>query len=146
MNPNDPLSLLIPVVGIALVLGAVWLTRGAQRVRLDRPVMLRRLAEDAPDFIFAEFAGDLNGQGAIASERSGPALALLWIVGNQIVVRLLSAGAVRRVERRPASDGTTLAVETGDFTLGQFALRLPSGEAERWAERFDRLARRARAA
>jgi len=54
LDPKDPITLLIPLIGIALILLAVWLAGGTRRTRLDRALVLRRLAEDLPGFAAAE--------------------------------------------------------------------------------------------
>lgn len=137
MDPTDPLSLLVPLLGIALILLAVWLTGGARRARLDRALVLARLGEDLPDFAAGEMAIAADGGSAIVADAGG-ALALVFAAGDKVVVRTLERGGARRV----TVEGELLTLDTGDFTHGRFALRLP-GEAARWAAR---LAPRERAA
>jgi hypothetical protein len=134
VDPTRPITLLVPLIGIALILAAVWLTGGAQRARLDRAQVLRRLAEDMPRFAAAELAIAADGGTAIAADAEGSALVLVFIAGDKIVTRRLGRGEVRRVDT--AQD--LLVIDTGDFAHGRFALGLAGG-AERWAARLARL-------
>ena len=130
MDPNNPVSLLIPLIGIALILAAVWLTGGARRARLDRALVLRRLGEDLPEFIAGEMVIDADAATALAAGADG-AFALLFAAGDKVVVRALSRAELRRV----SVAGDRLEIDTGAFTHGRFALALP-GEAARWARRL----------
>lgn len=127
MDPKNPVSLLVPLLGIALILLAVWLTGGARRARLDRALVLARLGEDLPRFSASEMAIAADAATAIVRGVRG-ALALVFVAGDKVVVRALERDAVRRV----AVAGDRLMIDTGDFTHGRFALALP-GEAARWA-------------
>ena len=140
MDPSRPITLLIPLIGIALILVAVWLSGGARRVRLDGELMRRRLAEDVPQFTPAEMASD--GATGIATDAKGLALILVFVAGDKIAVRRLGRGEVRRVETAQG----VLAIDTGDFTHRRFALNLGAEAAERWAERLARLMPEAQAA
>ena len=130
MDPKNPITLLVPLVGIALILLAVWLTGGARRARLDRALVLARLAEDLPDFAASEMAIAADGTGALVASAAG-ALAVAFVAGDKVVVRALPRGALRRVDLA----GERLLIETDEFTHGRFALTLP-GEAARWAARL----------
>ncbi len=131
MDPKNPVTLLIPLVGIALILAAVWLTGGARRARLDRALVLRRLAEDLPDFAAGEMVIDADGAGALIAEAGGTAHAVAFAAGDKVVVRRLE----RRDLRRVALAGDRLTIDTGDFTHGRVVLALP-GEGARWAARL----------
>src|SRR5579863_5106395 len=146
MDPTNPVTLLIPLIGIALVLGAVWLAGGTRPFRLDPATARRRLAEDAPGFTAAELALDEDGAGAIAAASDGPQLALLFVAGDKVGVRVLAAGDVRGIERQPAASGERLSIATSDFALGRFALRLPADAAALWSGRLTRLIAAARGA
>jgi hypothetical protein len=50
LDPKNPITLLIPLIGIALILLAVWVAGGTRRARLGRALVLRRLADDLPGF------------------------------------------------------------------------------------------------
>jgi hypothetical protein len=128
MDPNNPVTLLIPLIGIALILAAVWLTGGARRARLDRALVLRRLAEDLPGFVAGEIVIDAEGAQALVAAVDGASHAVLFAAGDKVVVRRLARGDLRRV----AAERDRLTIDTGDFTHGRFALSLP-GEAARWA-------------
>jgi hypothetical protein len=130
MDPKNPLSLLIPLVGIALILLAVWLTGGARRARLDRALVLARLGEDLPDFTPVEVAVDADAATALAVGADGT-LVLIFAAGDKVVVRALEPGEVRRV----AVAGDRLIIDTSAFTHGRFALALPAAAA-RWAQRL----------
>jgi hypothetical protein len=130
MDPNNPVSLLIPLIGIALILAAVWLTGGARRARLDRALVLRRLGEDLPEFIAGEMVIDADAATALAAGADG-AFALLFAAGDKVVVRALSRAELGRV----SVAGDRLEIDTCAFTHGHFALALP-GEAARWARRL----------
>ena len=71
MSLSHPITLLIPLGGIALILVAVWLTGGARRARLDRALVLCRLDEDLPDFAVAETSVDADGATALALADDG---------------------------------------------------------------------------
>jgi hypothetical protein len=129
MDPTNPLSLLIPLIGIALILTAVWLT-GAPPVRLDRALVLARLGEDLPDFVASEIVIDADRTAALAAGGDA-ALVLLFAAGDRVVVRPLERGEVRRV----GVDGDRLTIDTDAFTRRRFALTLP-GAALRWAQRL----------
>jgi len=43
MDPKNPVSLLVPLIGIALILAAVWLTGGAWRAWLETRDLLQQL-------------------------------------------------------------------------------------------------------
>ena len=127
MDTKNPITLLIPLIGIALILAAVWLTGGGRRARLDRDLVLRRLAEDLPGFAAGEVVIDAGAANAIAASADGRGFALIFAAGDKVVVRPLAAQDWRRI----TISGDGLAIETGDFTHGRFVLALP-GEAERW--------------
>ena len=130
MDPQNPLSLLVPLIGIALILAAVWLTGGARRARLDRALVLARLGEDLSDFVAGEIAIDADAAVALAAGMDGT-LALVFAAGDKVVVRALEQGEVRRV----SVAGDRLLIDTGAFAHGRFALALP-GAASRWARRL----------
>jgi hypothetical protein len=131
MDPKNPLTLLIPLIGIALILAAVWLTGGARRVLLDRALVLRRLAEDLPDFVAGEMAIDAARAQALVAAADGGSHAVVFAAGDKVVVRPLE----RRDLRRVAVERDTLVIDTDDFAHGRFALALP-GEAAGWAARL----------
>ncbi|HZB93916.1 MAG TPA: hypothetical protein VE397_20880 [Stellaceae bacterium] len=128
MDPKNPATLLVPLIGIALILAAVWLTGGARRARLDPALVLRRLAEDLPAFLPGEVAIDAENMQALVAAADGSAPAIVFAAGDKLVVRLLAPGELRRV----ALAGDRLLIDTGAFTHGRFALALP-GAAARWA-------------
>ena len=142
MSPMNPLALLIPLGGIALILVAVWLTGGARRARLDRALVLRRLDEDLPDFAVAEMSIDTDGATALAMADDGT-LALIFVAGDKVVVRPLAAHDIRRVAQERSGDEVRLVIDTGDFTHGRIALRLAAAEAARWQARLSPPARAA---
>lgn len=131
MDPKNPVTLLIPLIGIALILAAVWLTGGARRARLDRALVLKRLAEDLPGFAAGEIAITADEAAALVAEAGGAGQAVLFAAGDKVVVRKLDARDLRRV----AVEGERLSIETGDFAHGRFDLALP-GAAARWAARL----------
>jgi Fatty acid hydroxylase superfamily len=69
LDPKDPIILLIPLIGIALILLAVWLAGGTRARRLDRALVLRRLAEDLPGFAAAEIVIGAGGRQRHRRER-----------------------------------------------------------------------------
>lgn len=129
MDPKNPITLLVPLLGIALILLAVWLAGGTRRVRLDRALVLRRLAEDLPDFAAGEMAIDKNGAAALIA--GAPGFAIAFAAGDKIGVRALPAKEVRSV----LADGSRLVIDTGDFAHRRFALDLAE-PAEPWAWRL----------
>lgn len=131
MDPTNPITLLIPLIGIALILAAVWLTGGAGRARLDRALALRRLAEDLPGFAAGEIAIAADGSTALAASEDGSAFALVFAAGGKVAVRRLGRAEVRSV----TITGDGLVIDTDDFAHGRFELGLP-GDAERWARRL----------
>jgi hypothetical protein len=131
LDPKDPITLLIPLIGIALILLAVWLAGGTRRARLDRALVLRRLAEDLPGFAAAEIVIDAAAANAIAASADGRDFAIVFAAGDKVVVRPIAA----RDGRRITLSGDSLVIDTGDFTRGRFVLALP-GEAERWLARL----------
>ena len=136
MDPTNPVAMLIPLVGIALILAAVWLTGGARRALLDRALVLRRIDEDLPGFAAAEVSIDADAATAIAATADGASLALIFAAGDKVVVRPLAPRDIRRHSQEPMRDGVCLVIDTGDFTHGRFALRLSSAEAARWQARL----------
>ena len=142
MSLTNPITLLIPLGGIALILVAVWLTGGARRARLDRGLVLRRLDEDLPDFAVAETSIDADAATALAMADDGT-LALIFVAGDKVVVRPLVAHDVRRVAQERVGDDMRLIIETGEFTHGRVALRLSAAEAARWQARLTPPARAA---
>jgi hypothetical protein len=133
LDPKNPITLLIPLLGIALILLAVWLTGGARRARLDRALVLRRLAEDLPGFAAAEIVIDADAANAIAASADGRDFAVVFAAGGKVVVRSVAPRDWRRI----TLSGDGLVIDTGDFTHGRFVLALP-GEAERWMARLAR--------
>jgi hypothetical protein len=131
LDPKNPITLLIPLIGIALILLAVWLTGGTRRARLDRTLVLRRLAEDLPGFAAAEIVIDADGANALAASAEGRGFAIVFAAGDKVVVRSLA----RRDWRRITVSGEGLVIDTGDFAHGRFVLALP-GDAERWMARL----------
>jgi hypothetical protein len=131
MDATNPLAALVPLIGIALILLAVRLTGGARRVRLDRALVLRRLAEDLPDFAAGEMVIGDDAATALVGSADGTSCAVLFAAGDRVVVRLLGRGDVRRV----GVEAGRLVIDTGDFTHGRFELAL-AGAAERWAARL----------
>jgi hypothetical protein len=129
MDPTNPLSLLVPLIGIALILTAVWLT-GAAPARLDRALVLKRLGEDLPDVVADEIAIGADRRTALAAAADG-SVVVVFAAGDRVVVRPLARGEVRRV----GVDGDRLTIETDGFTHGRFALALP-GVAPHWARRL----------
>ena len=142
MNPANPITLLIPLGGIALILLAVWLAGGARRARLDLALVLRRLDEDLPDFAATEICIDADAATAIAAAGDG-ALALIFAAGDRVVVRPLAAREIRRVAQESAGDAMRLVIDTGEFTHGRITLRLSAAEAARWQARLPPAARAA---
>jgi hypothetical protein len=142
MSLSHPITLLIPLGGIALILMAVWLTGGARRARLDRALALRRLDEDLPDFAVAEMSIDRDGVTALALA-DDRALALIFVAGGKAVVRPLAAQDIRRVAQEGSGDEVRLVIETAEFTRGRVALRLSAAEAARWQARLPLAARAA---
>jgi hypothetical protein len=130
MDPNHPVTLLVPLLGIALILAAVWLTGGRRRVHLDRALVLRRLAEDLPGFVAGEMAIDADAAHALVAEAQGAAYAIVFAAGDSVVVRRLEPR-----DLRVAVEGERLRLETGEFAHGRFTLAFP-GEAARWAARL----------
>jgi hypothetical protein len=129
MDPTNPLSLLVPLIGIALILGAVWLT-GAPPVRLDRALVLERLREDLPDFIAGDVVIDGDQKTALAIGAEGMPV-IIFGAGDRVVVRALERGDLRQVQVLD----DRLIIDTGAFTHARFALTLP-GAAAGWAERL----------
>src|SRR6185312_10820063 len=142
MSLAHPVTLLIPLGGIALILLAVWLSGGARRARLDRALVLRRLDEDLPDFSAAEMCIDADAATAIAAA-ADRALALIFVAGDKVVVRPLPAHDIRRVVQERAGEAVRLVIDTGEFTHGRVALLLPAAEAARWQARLPEAARAA---
>jgi hypothetical protein len=142
MSLSHPITLLIPLGGIALILMAVWLTGGARRARLDRALVLRRLDEDLPDFAVAEMSIDADSAAAIAAADDG-SLALIFAAGGKAVVRPLAAHDIRRVAQEGSGEDVRLVIETAEFTHGRLALRLSAAEAARWQARLPLAARAA---
>lgn len=139
MDPGNPITMLIPLAGIAAILVAVWLTGGARRARLDRALVLRRLGEDLPGFAAAEVVIDAAGATAIAAMPGDASFALAFAAGDRVVMRPLAARDVGAVSLQPAQSGMRLVIDTGDFTHSRFELSLPADEAERWRARLSRL-------
>ncbi len=139
MDPSHPITLLIPLAGIAAILAAVWLAGGARRARLDRALVLRRLAEDLPGFAGAELAVDAEGVTAVAAMPGDVATALVFTAGDRAVVRPLAARDIRSLGLRAVPGGMRLVIDTHDFTHGRFDLLLTADAAERWHARLSRL-------
>ena len=142
MTPMNPIVMLIPLGGIALILVAVWLTGGARRARLDRALVLRRLDEDLPDFAATEMRIDDDAATAIAIADDGT-LALIFAAGDKVAVRPLAVRDIQRVAQERSGDDVRLVIETGDFTHGRFVLHLSAAEAARWQARLPAAARAA---
>ena len=142
MSPMNPITLLIPLGGIALILLAVWLAGGARRARLDRALVLRRLDEDLPDFAATEICIDADAATAIAAAGDG-ALALIFVAGDKVVVQRLTARDIRRVAQDRSGDDARLVIDTGEFTHSRVALKLSAAEAARWRARLPVAARAA---
>ncbi len=134
MDPSQPITLLVPLAGIALILAAVWLTGGSQGARLDGGLMRRRLAEDAPQFVPSEIVLAADGAAGLAADADGTSLMLVFIAGDKVVTRRLGRGEVRQAG---ATQGV-LTIDTGDFAHRRFALDLGADAAERWAGRLAR--------
>lgn len=125
MDPTDPLSLAIPLGGIALVLLAVALTGGHRRLRLDAGLAARRLAEDLPGFDVAALLVDRDGNTVLARGRDG--FAVVFVAGARAAVRRLARLADIGIE------GGRLTLATGDFTHPRFVLTAAPEAAADWA-------------
>ncbi len=126
MNPTDPLSFLVPLVGIALVLLAVAAAGGRRRLKLDEGMAIRRLAEDLPGFIPQAMLVDRNGDVVLA--RGADGFAVVFAAGARAAVRRL--GGLGRID---VDDGR-LTLATGDFTHPDFVITADPDTAARWAQ------------
>src|SRR5258708_11803545 len=87
MDPSNPVAMLIPLGGIALILAAVWLTGGARQARLDRALVLRRLDEDLPGFSPAAGSIGADAPTPLAATAHRAAPPLIFAAAHKGVVR-----------------------------------------------------------
>lgn len=146
MDPNNPVTLLLPVAGILFILLAVWLTGGARPAQLDDTLVRDRITEDLSGASIRELAIGIDRRTALATLDGGAALAAAFVAGDKVAVRRLAPGDVRDVTLEPRGAKTVLVIDTGDFTHRWLRLALPATEAARWEARVAALARRAIAA
>ncbi len=124
VNPADPVSFAVPLVGIALVLLAVILTGGRRRLQLDAGLAARRLAEDLPDFRPQAMLVDQDGNTVLARGPDG--FAVVFAAGARAAVRRIDGPTGLQVE------GGRLTLATGDFTHPRFVLTADPAVTADW--------------
>lgn len=140
MNPNDPLSLAVPVIGIALTLVTIWATGGARPRRLDQSLAARRAAQDIIGFHPIDILVDRDGRCALLASSGDTVFVVAFMVGHRIATRKLAQSDLRRIAHDDLADGAgRLTIETPDFTHARFDLIAPAQAISNWAGRLERL-------
>ncbi|PWR20577.1 hypothetical protein [Zavarzinia compransoris] len=129
------------IAGFAAVglMAAIFLAaRGARAPALDEALARRRLAEDWQDFEAAEVWIAADRRAALATDRRGPRLGLVFAFGDKLPSRLLGPGDIRACRL----ENGRLVIETRDFGRHRFTLVSTGEVATRpWADRLAGLAR-----
>ncbi|MBC7898040.1 MAG: hypothetical protein H7066_21645 [Cytophagaceae bacterium] len=134
-----------PLIAVAAILAAVWFFGVRHPGTIGGAEAIRLLLRDAhPDFALDDIALDPDHGRALASDASGAHVMLLFMMGNQVAIRVLEPGAVRAVDLSDAPDGSRrVVVHLADLGCPQIALTLAPADAPRWSSRLQRLAGRA---
>lgn len=116
---------------LAAVFAVAWLVGrlGLGRAPTLDAATARQVAADA--FVgrhFADAVVDVDGRSALVAGPDGE-IALVRAHGDKWVTRLLGRDAVR-------AEGAALIVPPVEAMFGATTLRLPEGEADRWAARL----------
>jgi len=132
----DPLLAIVPPVGVAIIMLAVWLAGGGGRRLLDADTVRRRIAEDLPDTAMDDAVISSDGAAALATVTGAADLVAAVVVGDKVAVRRLDRGDVAAVSR----DGGRLVITTADFGCRRIALTLPAAVTDDWWRRVAALA------
>ncbi|ACY13176.1 hypothetical protein [Haliangium ochraceum] len=144
----DPLALALPLVGVVALVVLCALAGGTAREALaDADDALARLRSDEPDFAAGAvwLAGD--GRSALVCEARGEAIAVVLILGDKHVTRVLRPGSVRALRERRRRDGArVLRVLTRDASCARIDLLCPEPTADTdtlesgpWRQALERL-------
>jgi hypothetical protein len=131
------LDLILPVGGISLIVLVVWLTGGLRSVTIDDSATVRRhLALDHPEFDLGDLQLAADGRSALAVDRAGHRIAVLFALGDRITIRIVAPGDLAGLRTR----GRDLVLNLADLGASWIVLRLDDAEAaDAWATRLDRL-------
>lgn len=129
---------IVPPVGVALIIFAVWLAGGGGRRALDADAVRRRVAEDLPGTPLGDTVISGDGAVALATVAGGAGLVVAVVVGDKIAVRRLDRGDVEAVSR----DGGRLVITTSDTGCRRIGLDLPDTADDDWWPRVAALAPR----
>lgn len=131
------IDLIIPVAGIGLIVLAVWLTGGLRTAALaDVDAARRRIALDQPDFAVGDVVVARDRRGALAFDRAGDQLAILFAVGDRMTSRVIRPEDLRRCH----AAGADLVLTFVDLGAGRLVLHFAtSAEAAGSADRLERL-------
>lgn len=133
----NPLDLILPVGGIALIVLVVWLFGGLRSASIDDTDTVRRyLALDHPEFEAGELRLAADKRSALMLDRGERRGAVLFALGDRVTVRIVAPGDLAGVAAR----GGDLVLTLTDLGARRLILRLGDAEAaQAWAARLDRL-------
>lgn len=137
MDPELMLLLApVPVLGIALIVAAIWALGGRAPGRIaDAAGARRAAAEGLFGFVGGEVVLAVDGAGALVHAEHGEGIAVLSPLGDRFVARLLAPGDVASLAHRGDGDVVELTIRTADFTMRNMRLRFApadAAQAERW--------------
>jgi hypothetical protein len=127
---------IVPPVGVAIILLAVWLAGGGGPRLLDADTVRRRIAEDLPGTAMDAVVISSDGAAALATVTGAAGLVAAVAVGDKVAVRRLDRGDVATASR----DHGRLVITTGDFGCRRIALTLPAAVTDDWWRRVAALA------
>lgn len=132
----------VPLIAVAGILLAVWFFGVRRPASIEDADVVRHLLRVVhPEFVPTDIALDPGGSRALATDASGTGVMLLFAMGNQVAVRVLDLGGVRRVDVNDRADGCRdVVVHLHDLGCPRVPLILSAADAPRWGARLERLA------
>lgn len=131
---------LVVAVGVAGIVGLTYVVGwGAETPLPDLQTALNRLRDDFPEVEATDSVLAADGRVAAFEIRDTAAIALVFVLGDKWVTRLVDARAIQRVE---AADAVTLRLMLKDFARPRLDIALAdSPQLTDWRGRFEALTR-----
>jgi hypothetical protein len=123
-----PFIATVPLMGVAIIILAVWLAGGGARRLLDDEILRRCVTEDLPGVAIGDIVISGDGAAALATVVGESGLVAAIVVGDKVAVRRLDRGDVEAVSR----DGGKLVIATSDFGCPRVALVISNSMTESW--------------
>lgn len=125
----DPTSFILPLVGILLIVGLVWLAGGRRTVKLTRKNVREALAAEGHDTATVTVADD--GHTALAWLEGKNALAILRSMGDHPAILVPGPDDIRGISIK--GDPPRLQIQFRSYGQPPFAIILNDQESlDRW--------------